>query len=159
MTRDSGGSNGSPNNSSAENGTRPSGFGTVTVQYVLHRVGALGSFEGLCARIQQGFHDGGEVAGFSIPTVFGTVDCPAEGRGVKGVLGVFQRWVEPEQRLDHGEIAVPRGPVQWCAAMLTTCGHRQAGLEHQEQGWRVIVPRGMNNLYTKGGLFVTPSWK
>ncbi len=100
----------------------------MATEHFTHGLGARDLVGHFGTGLKQRIHNGRVVARLAMPTKFRAVHCPAERRGVKIVVHIFQRWGEAEYVLDHVGVAVPCGPVERCPAMLTARGHRQAGM-------------------------------
>src|SRR5437588_10853284 len=82
-----------------------------------------------------------------MPAVLGAMQRPAYGWSAKGgVVGNLQRRIVLQDHAHHLRISMPCCPMQRSRPLASI--HRPTALEHQPDGVRVVVFRGVRNLTT-----------
>ena len=98
------------------------------------------------AGAEEGFDGSGVVSGGAMPAVFGTVNGPAEGSAIEVVAVIFELGFVGKEQLNGVDVAVPRGPMEWCGVVLAPGGDRKAGFEEEAEGYVVVVAGGVRDV-------------
>src|SRR4051812_35751506 len=80
-----------------------------------------------------------------MPAVFGAVHRPLERGGIEIVVSEVAWRFAFEKEFDDGSNAMPGGPVQSRAAVLTATGYRESSFEKVADGGPFPVARGVGN--------------